>query len=143
AGECRRPAKATDLTRDPTTCPPARRHGRDFLRYRLAPLRAPCALTHQRPYASGARSWWRGGCAKLTRRQLAAAGHLGPGVAQADRAVEHRPLRGGVLVRTEIAEPLELYRIIGIASGERRLDAGVRNHFERIGIDVGGKIRRA
>jgi len=44
AGECRRPAKADDPTKDLTTYQPARRHGRGFLRYRLAPLRAPCAL---------------------------------------------------------------------------------------------------
>src|SRR5580698_11357647 len=51
------------------------------------------------------------------RAAAAAAGHLGPGVAQAHGAVEHQPLGCGILVRTEIAEPLELHRVIGIAAG--------------------------
>src|ERR1700686_1438733 len=60
AGECRRPAKANDLTKDLTTFQPAPRRAHGSLRYRLVPLRAPCALTHQWPYASEPRARWRG-----------------------------------------------------------------------------------
>jgi len=35
AGECRRPAKANDLTKDPTTYPPARQRAHDSLRHCL------------------------------------------------------------------------------------------------------------
>src|SRR6266481_4132714 len=136
AGECRRPAKAKYLAKDPTTFPLARRHGRESQRYYLVPLRVPCALTHQRPYASGERAGWRGRVCKTPSLPsptcggglgsgLAAAGDLGPGVAQAHGAVEHRALGRGVLVAGEIAEPLELHGIVRIAPGQGRLDAGV------------------
>jgi hypothetical protein len=80
------------------------------------------------PHASEARAGWRGrvcktpsfpspACGGGLRWGLAAAGDLGPGVAQADGAVEHQPLGRGVFVRAEIAQPLELHRVIGIAAG--------------------------
>src|SRR5580692_9396144 len=143
AGECCRPAKASYPTKDPTTSQPARQRAHGSLRYRLVPLRAPCALTHQRPYASEARAGWRGRLCTTVATELAAAGDLGPGVAQPDRAIEHQPLGCRIQIRTEITLAFELHGVGGIAAGERRLDAGIGDHVQRIRIDVGSKVRRA
>src|SRR5262249_16467157 len=71
-----------------------------------------------------------------------AAAHLGPGVAQADRAVEHQRAGLGVRVAGKIALALELHRVGRIVPDERRLDHGAGEPLERVGIEVGGEIGR-
>src|SRR5262245_41071419 len=57
--------------------------------------------------------------------------HFGPGVAQADRAVEHEAARPGIRVTVEVALPLELHRRVGVVAGKARLEHGAGQHFER------------
>ena len=61
---------------------------------------------------------------------------LGPGVLEAERAVEDEPLRRRVGIRAEIAEALELHGLTNRQLGERRLDHGFLEHRFRVGVDV-------
>src|SRR5579863_2551422 len=65
-----------------------------------------------------------------------ATGNLGPGVAQADRAVEHQPIGRRIRIEAEIALPLELHRLVGIFAGQSRLNARIGDDFERLGIEI-------
>src|SRR5215475_6844679 len=56
--------------------------------------------------------------------------HPRPGIAQADRAVEHETARRRVRIAAEIALPLELDGVVGICRGKRGLEPAVRQHFE-------------
>src|SRR5437667_12870744 len=70
----------------------------------------------------------------------ACGGHLRPGIAQADRAVEHEPAGPRIRVAAEVTEPLELDRLRRIAAGENRLELAVGQHFERVRIEVGDEV---
>src|SRR5438034_1377823 len=61
-------------------------------------------------------------------------------VAQTDGPIEHRPRRRRILVRGEIALPLELHWLGRIGRGDGGLDAGVGEDFERFRIEIRGKI---
>ncbi len=68
------------------------------------------------------------------------AGDLGPGIAQANRAIEHQSPRVRVLIWAEIALPFELHDIVGIERRQRGLDAGIVEDFERLRIEFGCKV---
>src|SRR6202034_534721 len=93
-------------------------------------------LRHQSSNAKSALLMVRG----LTRAGLAAGGHLRPGVAQADGAIKHRPLRRRVRVGAEIALALELHGGAGMRGRQGRLDARAGDHLERARIHLGGEI---
>src|SRR5262245_11306717 len=60
---------------------------------------------------------------------LAASRHLRPGVAQTNRAVEHRPAWLAVGIATEIALPLELHGLRRIVPRQRGLDHRPAQHL--------------
>src|SRR5215510_3559579 len=66
--------------------------------------------------------------------------HLGPGVTQADRAIEHELVGGRVRVEAEVALPLELHGLAGPGRGQRRLDASISERFERIRIEIADEV---
>src|SRR4051812_17941692 len=68
-------------------------------------------------------------------------GDLGVAVAQTDGAVEHRLARRRVLVAREVTLALELHRFGGVVGRERRLDARLAQHLERVWIELGGEVR--
>src|ERR1700693_2128461 len=113
-------------TRSPAHPPPARVRTRSFV-----------AVAH-----SGApRPKWYTDC--VYARVLYPALHLRPGIAQADRAVEHGSARLGIGVEAEVALALELDRCAGLGSCKRRLKSAFGKHFDRIRIEIGGDIAAA
>ena len=127
-----RPRRAPARSRVRAPCPARPSRGpqrRDYAPRSLqqAPV-APAATGAQRVNA---------GC---SRQPLA--GHLGPGVAQADGAVEHRACRASSPGRgrnSPAARTAPARRIVAPASAGSSLRVG--QHFERIRIEVGGEIR--
>src|SRR3954452_9262526 len=69
-----------------------------------------------------------------------AADFLGKGIAQPDGAVEHQTVGGRIRIARKIALSLELHRLGRIAPGNRRLYPGVLEDFQRLRIEVGGKV---
>ena len=59
---------------------------------------------------------------------------LGPGIAQTDRAIEHRLARRRIQVAIEIALPLKLKVTPGQGICHAWLDARAFNHFKRVRI---------
>src|SRR5579871_5067288 len=81
----------------------------------------------------------------LTRegRSASAAGaHLGPGIAQTDRPVEHQATAAASGIAAEIALALELERSTLARLGEGGFDPAVAEHFERIRSEIPGKLGR-
>ena len=72
---------------------------------------------------------------------------LGPGerlrkrVAEADRADEDRLAGRRIPVAAEIAQPLELHRLVGVRRRRGRLEHRAGQDLERVRIEVGGKVR--
>src|SRR5262245_60629192 len=83
------------------------------------------------PATSSYRSGLRSGLSAL---------HLGPRVAQADRAVEDRAARLRIRVAIEVALALELHGGIGVAAGDGGLQLAIVQHFERIRVEVGREV---
>src|SRR5262245_55982757 len=90
------------------------------------------------------------GCSRLTRRShkhfenASPATGLrlapGPGVLEAERAVEDAPLRRRVGVRAEVAETLELHGLADRQGRENRLDETLPEHRLRVGVEVGEEV---
>src|SRR4051794_23062021 len=64
----------------------------------------------------------------------------GPGVLEAECAVEDEPPRRRVGIRAEIAEALELHGLTNRQLCERRLDQALLEHLLRVGVDVGDRV---
>src|SRR6202023_3017604 len=62
------------------------------------------------------------------------------GVAQPDGAVEDETAGRRVRIAAEIAQPLELHRLLAVARGERRLETAIGEDLERLRIEIGGEI---
>jgi len=63
---------------------------------------------------------------------------FGPGVLEGHGTVEDRLAGGGIGIHREVPDALELER--GRRVGERGFELAVRQHFERVRIEVGGEI---
>src|SRR5262249_20313592 len=62
---------------------------------------------------------------------------LGPGVPEAEGAVEDEPSGRRVGIRAEVAEALELHGLTDRQFRERRLDQALLEHRLRVGVEVG------
>ena len=58
--------------------------------------------------------------------------HLGPGIAQSDRTIEHQPARCAVWIGTEITRPLELHRLGNRRRRQHRFNQATAQHFQRL-----------
>src|SRR5690348_5180708 len=65
---------------------------------------------------------------------------LGPGVPEAEGAVEDEPSGRRVGIRAEVAEALELHGLTGRQFRERRLDQALLEHRLRVGVEVGVEV---
>src|ERR1700748_15984 len=65
---------------------------------------------------------------------------LGPGVPEAEGAVEDQPSGRRVGIRAEVAEALELHGLTDRQFRERRLDQALLEHRLRVGVEVGVEI---
>src|ERR1700749_4227734 len=65
---------------------------------------------------------------------------LGPGVPEAEGAVEDEPAGRRVGIRAEVAEALELHGLTDWQFGERRLNQAFLEHRLRVGVEVGVEV---
>src|SRR5262245_17628997 len=65
---------------------------------------------------------------------------LGPGIAKANRAAEHRLARFRIPIEAKIALSLELHRYLKLRVGKCRFEASAAQRFEGIRIEIGGEI---
>src|SRR5215472_5700206 len=65
---------------------------------------------------------------------------LGPGVPEAEGAVEDEPSGRRVGIRAEVAEALELHGLTDRHFRERRLDQALPEHRLRVGVEVGVEV---
>src|SRR5919109_5441276 len=73
-------------------------------------------------------------------RPMAHALELGPGVFEAECAVEDEPAVRRVGIRAEVAEALELHGLPNRQLRERRLDQAPLEHRLRVGVDVSEEV---
>src|ERR1700747_2413900 len=65
---------------------------------------------------------------------------LGPGVPEAEGAVEDEPSGRRVGIRAEVAEALELHGLTDRLFRERMLDQALLEHRLRVGVEVGVEV---
>src|SRR5581483_5028564 len=101
-----------------------------------------CCDTHRMP-----RSWTRSPRSpeepRRCYRSLWPGGlrlELGPGVPEAEGAVEDEPSGRRVGIRAEVAEALELHGLTDRQFRERRLDQALLEHRLRVGAEVGVEV---